>query len=120
MFLLSVILVFHYSSTNGQLLGGRVKLDPNDPVLKEQAIFAIEEYNKLQNSQFELFEVLSGTKQLVRGTLYDFLVQLIECDKNKRIKCHFVTLVVPWLNKQNLESSSCQSDNPIFFNYLPN
>ena len=106
--IISLFVILFIGHSSGQLLGGREKLDPNDPELRQQAIFAIKEYNVLQNSHFELFKVINGTKQLVSGILYDFFVRLNECDKNKTLDCHFVTWVVPWLNEQTLEFSSCQ------------
>ena len=106
MIILAFILCGLFAITNGRL-GTPTKMDPNDPIIQNEAIYAINEYSKSQNSVYELVKVLNATQQLVAGTLYKFTVEVIECGKNQEFKCDFQTIVVPWLNEHNLLSSLC-------------
>ncbi|KFQ35142.1 Cystatin, partial [Mesitornis unicolor] len=100
----------------------------NDEGLQQALRFAMAEYNKASNDMYSsrVVRIIRARRQIVAGVKYMIKVEIgrTTCPKPaadlqscafhdapqmaKHNICNFVVYSVPWLNKMQLLSSSCQ------------
>ncbi|PIN00770.1 hypothetical protein CDL12_26730 [Handroanthus impetiginosus] len=87
--------------------GASNSIDINDNI-KNLARFAVEEYNKKENTLLEFKQVISAKEQVVSGMMYYITLEVTEGGKNKVYEAQ--VWVKPWENFKQLQEFKPVSD----------
>ena len=71
-------------------------VDPKDPHVRDIGEWAVNEHNKQSGDSLKFLEVVSGSKQIVSGDMYE-LVLLVDVGANRHRKYEAKVLEQPWV-----------------------
>ena len=71
-------------------------VDPNDPHVRDIGQWAVNEHNRQSGDSLKFLEVVSGSKQIVSGDMYE-LVLLVDVGGNRKEKYEAKVWEQPWV-----------------------
>lgn len=92
-------------------LGGLRNTAQNSGEIESMGRFAVQQYNKNQNTLLEFSRIVKAKEQVVAGKMYYLTLEAVDGGKSKIYEAK--VWVKPWMNFKQLEEFKEVHDNPI-------